>query len=73
MGDIYLSRSNFSRAAFCYEELMLHIPQNPNIICQYAEIIYSTGKKENIINSRKYFCYVLTLKPEHIRALWGLT
>ena len=85
--DIYLSKQNFQKAQFCYEELISVNPNNYQYNLKYAEILYSQGIGNNcalatLEMARKYFSHSLVLiddlsqnKQVHTnvaRALWGL-
>lgn len=79
--DIYLSRHNYEKAQFCYEEILSMQPTNYLVNIKYAEILYSIGtgneNLENLYNARKYYSHALTLQSEkaaetETRALWGL-
>ena len=64
--DIYLSRQNFSKAQYCFEELIATNPLNFQHNIRYAEILYSNGlATSNSISlfelSRKYFSHALIL------------
>lgn len=39
--DLYLQEQDYSKAAFCIEELILHNPHSHLIYQRYAEIKYS--------------------------------
>ena len=79
--DLYLSRQNFDKAQYCYEEILTMQPTNYMINIRYAEILYSTSNGgeyfENLLNARKYFSHALALQSDkqdktQTRALWGL-
>jgi len=84
--DIYLSKQNFTKAQFCYEELLLVNPTNYQHNLKYAEILYSlaiasNGQLQMLELSRKYFSHALVLVDDITekrvnnnvaRALWGL-
>ena len=86
LADIYLSRQNYPKAMFCYEELITAHPTNYLYFIRYAEIMYSTAvgaqnNMEMLENARKYFAHSLVLIDELsetkvavnvVRALWGL-
>ena len=86
MADMYLSRQNFQKAQYCYEELLAVNPTNYQHNVKYAEILYSQAiASNNSINllelSRKYFSNALVLIDDVAeknvannvpRALWGL-
>ncbi|XP_034941115.1 ER membrane protein complex subunit 2-like [Chelonus insularis] len=70
--DLYLKEQEYSKAAFCMEELILHNPHNHLIHQRYAEIKYSQGGLENIEIAKTYFSQAVKLNPNNIRALYGL-
>jgi ER membrane protein complex subunit 2 len=63
--DIYLSRQNFQKAQYCYEELIVINPQNYQYNIKYAEILYSQQQSQPSIGTlelaRKYFSHALIL------------
>ena len=64
--DIYLSRQNFAKAQYCFEELITTNPVNYQHNIRYAEILYSNGlASSNSLTlfelSRKYFSHALVL------------
>ena len=79
MADIYLSKQNYSKALFCYEELVSLQPRNYQVNLRYAEMLYSSQRNdrlEDLLNARKYFSHAAILKSDTkdpcIRALFGL-
>jgi tetratricopeptide (TPR) repeat protein len=84
--DMYLAKQNFTKAQFCYEELLMVNPTNYQHNLKYAEILYSLAIGSNtqmslLELSRKYFSHALVLIDEInekrvnnnvARALWGL-
>jgi len=70
--DIYLSMQHYLQACYCYEEIVLSNPHNPQVLLKYAEMLYSTGVTEKLNLARKYFTQVLVLNPKNVRAMWGL-
>lgn len=81
--EIYLSRQNFEKAQFCYEEILSTAPNNFMVNIKYAEILYSTANAaggdnlDNLYLARKYFSHALAIQGERQeksqpRALWGL-
>ena len=77
LADIYCARQNFSKAMYCYEEIVSSQPRNYMINLRYAECIYSSVKGqdsfENLQLARKYFSHAAILKEGAvcIRALYG--
>jgi len=72
LAELYIEVGTLSRAAFCYEELLLSNPRSMYHVLTYAELMYSTGKPEDLETSRKYFSLAAYLDSNSIRALWGL-
>ncbi|XP_015110764.1 ER membrane protein complex subunit 2 [Diachasma alloeum] len=70
--DLYLQEQEYSKAAFCMEELILHNPHSHLIFQRYAEIKYSHGGFENMEIAKSYFAQAAKLNPNNIRALYGL-
>lgn len=84
--DMYLNVQNFSKAQYCFEELLTINPLNYQHNIKYAEILYSqaVATQFNVSlmeHSRKYFAHALVLidnENEKVvnnnvaRALWGL-
>ncbi|KAK0088377.1 hypothetical protein PV325_012275 [Microctonus aethiopoides] len=70
--DLYLKEQEYSKAAFCMEELILHNPHSHLIYQRYAEIKYSQGGFENIEIAKAYFIQAVKLNPNNIRALYGV-
>jgi EMC2 TPR-like repeat domain len=77
LATLYIRMGDYTEAQFCYEELLMHQPQNPFLFCRYAEILYTAGGPGNLKLARQQFCYCLELgqqqrKPPLLRALYGL-
>ncbi|KAG8228982.1 hypothetical protein J437_LFUL009540 [Ladona fulva] len=70
--DLYLMETDFARAAFCMEELLLQNPHNHLVHQRYAEIRYTQGGYENIELARAHYCQAIKLNPNNMRALYGL-
>ncbi|XP_011501222.1 PREDICTED: ER membrane protein complex subunit 2-A-like [Ceratosolen solmsi marchali] len=70
--NLYLQEQEYSKAAICIEELILHNPHNHLLHQRYAEIKYSQGGYENMYIAKAYFCQAIKLNPNNIRALYGL-
>ncbi|XP_032815121.1 ER membrane protein complex subunit 2 [Petromyzon marinus] len=72
LADLYVSELEYSKAAFCLEELILFNPHN-HLFCQkYAEVKYTQGGLDNMEVARKYFAQALKLNNINMRALFGL-
>ncbi|XP_068223077.1 ER membrane protein complex subunit 2-B-like isoform X2 [Palaemon carinicauda] len=70
--DLYLKEGDYSKAAFCMEELILSNPHYHLFYTKYAEIKYTQGGLENLELARSYFSQAAKLNPGNIRALYGL-
>ncbi len=67
--DLYLFEHDFTKAAFCAEELLLINPHNHLNHERYASIRYSQGEYEK---ARTYYFSTLKINPTNIRALYGI-
>lgn len=67
--EAYLNELDYSKAAFCLEELILISPHNHVFHQRYADIKYTQGQFEM---AKSYYSYALKLNPNNIRALYGL-
>jgi len=65
---------DYAGAAYCYEEIVLSCPLNPQVHCTLAEWYATAGGLENTKLARKHFCQSLELAPpeNNLRALFGL-
>ncbi|ELT97185.1 hypothetical protein CAPTEDRAFT_108309, partial [Capitella teleta] len=72
LSDLYLSQMDYAHAAFCLEELILANPHYHLFHQRYAEIRYTQGGTENLLEARAYFSQAIKLNPNNIRALYGL-
>ena len=80
LADLYLSKQNFSKALYCYEEILAHQPHNYLVTLRYAEILYSSNRSDrlnDLENARKYFAHAAVLKTGGaeepcVRALFGV-
>ncbi|XP_076065869.1 ER membrane protein complex subunit 2-like [Oratosquilla oratoria] len=70
--DLYIKEGDYSKAAFCMEELILTNPHNHLYYTRYAEIKYTQGGAENMELARSYFSQAVKLNPSNPRALFGL-
>jgi tetratricopeptide (TPR) repeat protein len=63
----------YEKATFCYEELLMALPQNYHLYVRYADLLYSIGGLDNLEMARKYYSFALELSTENnIKALYGL-
>lgn len=72
LSELYINEFDYTKAAFCVEELILHNPHNHLLHQRYADIKYSQGGSENLDIARIYYCQALKLNPKNMRALYGL-
>ncbi|CAG2175279.1 unnamed protein product [Oppiella nova] len=72
LSDLYIEEQEYSRAAFCVEELILANPHNHLYHERYAAIQYTINTAESLELSRSYFSQALRLNPNNLRALYGL-
>ena len=67
-----LQAQMYPQAAHCYEELLMHMPQNVPLYVQYADVLYTMGGS-NIKTARQYYAAALKLSNgENTRALYGV-
>merc|ERR550539_660124 len=70
--EIYVLEQEYTKAAFCCEELILQNPHNHLYYQKYADIKYSEGGLDNMDMAKTYYCHTIKLNPNNIRALYGL-
>jgi len=70
--DLYTSEQDYSKAAYCMEELLLHNPHNHLYHQRNAEIRYTMGGYDNLETAKQYYCQAVKLAPSNMRALHGL-
>jgi len=70
--ELYLSEQEYSKAAYCVEELLLHNPHNHLYHQRHAEIRYTMGGYDNLELAKQYYCQAIKLAPSSMRALYGL-
>lgn len=70
--EIYILEQEYTKAAFCCEELMLQNPHNHLYYQKYAEIKYTQGGFENMELAKTYYCHTIKINPNNMRALYGL-
>lgn len=69
LSDLYLYEHDYTKAAFCAEELLLINPHNHLNHERYASIRYGQGDFDK---ARTYYFSALKLNPANIRALYGI-
>ncbi|XP_041469155.1 ER membrane protein complex subunit 2-like [Lytechinus variegatus] len=72
LADLYISEQNYSKASFCFEELIISNPHNHLYHQKYAEIQYTQGGTECMEIARKYFAHAVKLNGNNMRALYGM-
>ncbi|XP_028161203.1 ER membrane protein complex subunit 2-like [Ostrinia nubilalis] len=72
LSELYLQAQEYSRAAFCCEEILLHQPHNHLAHQRLADVRYTMGGVENMELAKTYYCSALKLNPDNMRALLGL-
>lgn len=70
--EIYVIEQDYTKAAFCCEELILQNPHNHLYYQKYADIKYTQGGFENIELAKTYYCHTIKINPGNMRALYGL-
>ena len=70
--DLYLAEGDYTRAAFCAEEMILHNPHNYFVHQRLADIRYTMGGIENIKFACSHYSQALKLNGESMRAFFGL-
>jgi len=70
--EIYVLEQEYTKAAFCCEELILQNPHNHLYYQKYADIKYTQGGFENMELAKTYYCHTIKINPHNIRALYGL-
>ena len=72
LADLYVDEQEYTKAAFCVEELLLANPHNHLYHERYASIQYTINTPESLELARSYFSQALRLNPNNLRALYGL-
>lgn len=73
LAELYLEALNYRQAAFCYEELLLHTPNNSSYHVRYADVLYTIGGSTNYKTARAYYAKAVELTAGgSLRALWGI-
>ena len=71
LGNCYCDICNYEKAAYCFEELLLHNPFNYMTMLKIADIKTSLGGVESCKSALNFYCqaYMIQKTP---RALWGM-
>lgn len=70
--NLYLMEGDYSRAAFCMEEVLLHNPFSHLIHQRLGDIRYTMGGQDNIEIAKSYYAQAIKLNGNNLRALYGL-
>lgn len=70
--ELYTMEQEYSKAAYCMEELLLHNPHNHLYHQRLAEIRYTMGGYDNLELAKQYYSQAVKLAPSNMRALFGL-
>ncbi len=71
LSDIYLLTSNYNKAIFCLEEVLLHHPNNYMIYTKIGDILSSFNNTDSTLSSIKYYSQSINIKA-NLKAFWGL-
>lgn len=72
LSNLYLSVGDYTKAAFCMEEVLLHNPHSHLVHQRLGEIRYTMGGLDNIEIAKSYYSQAIKLNPRNLRALYGL-
>lgn len=72
MAEIYTEKGHYMKAAFCYEELIVINPTNDVYTLKLSELYLTLGNKSTTDKAIKYLTYLITKRPDNLRALWIL-
>lgn len=67
---LYSERGNYTKAYFCFEELVVLNPANDAYTLKLSEMYLTIGGKNNVDKAIKYLSYLVTKRPDNTRALW---
>jgi cytochrome c-type biogenesis protein CcmH/NrfG len=70
--DMYLEKQNYSKAQYCFEEMLMLQPNNFRVNLRFGEILYSVSGLDNLYHARKYFAHACILNDKYPRAFFGL-
>ena len=71
LSDVYLQNSNYNKAIYCLEEVLLHLPNNYEVYTKIGDILSTMNNSESAVNAIKYYSQSILIKPTP-RAFWGL-
>lgn len=72
LGNLYEKNLDFERATHCYEEVLLLRPNDLRVFVKLGQLLFTQGSQPKLEIAKKYFCHVLTQRPDDLRALHGL-
>jgi len=72
LADIYLENLDYPKALYCFEQVILLAPKNFHYYVKAAELLYTIGGTENLVNARQYYSLVIASQPKNAQALYGL-
>ena len=72
LSELYIHQQEFSKAAFCMEEMILSHPHNHLYHQRYAAIQFTIGTPDSMEKATKYYAQALKLDPSNMRAMYGL-
>lgn len=70
--NLYLMESDYNKAVFCMEEVLLHNPYSHLIHQRLGDIRYTMGGQDNIEIAKSYYAQAVKLNANNLRALYGL-
>ena len=78
LANIYIEHQLYTKAMYCYEELLATYQQNYYLFLIYAELLCTDGRKDSkrastqYVLARKYAAHAVILNPTSPRGLWCL-
>lgn len=70
--NLYMMEGDYSKAAFCMEEVLLHNPYSHLIHQRLGDIRYTMGGQDNMEIAKSYYAQAIKLNGNNLRALYGL-
>ena len=73
LGDLYLSLGQLKQALFCYEELLMFMPNSLQYLLRTADILFTIGGSNSLKLARSYYSKVVEISAgKDVRALYGI-
>mmetsp|Transcript_6319 Transcript_6319/g.19072 ORF Transcript_6319/g.19072 Transcript_6319/m.19072 type:complete len:286 (+) Transcript_6319:97-954(+) len=73
LADLYTTIGQYSKAIYCLCEAVIYDEKNWAVYLALADVYYTIGDEENMLNARRYYAKSLTLNlSSNVRALYGL-